>query len=1334
MKNIALIFFYSLLAQISFSQPTVSSITPKSGSAGTSVVITGANFSTIAANNTVFFGPVKATVLSASASALTVVAPAGATIQPLTVTVNGLTGYSPYGFILTFPGGGEMNQGSFANKIDFTTDLHPNDIALADLDGDGKSDVVTANNYSTAGSPASISILRNTSTAGSVTFAAKQDINNGVATYAVAAGDLDGDGKQDLVASSIGDQNISVFRNTSAAGVISFAPKIDFTGANSPYDIAIGDVDGDGKPDIAVVNATGNTVSLYRNTGTTGTISFAPKVDFNTPLFPQHLVLVDFDGDGKYDIAVTNKFSYSFSIFRNTSSPGNISFAPRVDQTCGSGNEPTGITVGDMNNDNKPDLMIVISKNSSGDAGFGQSFKNTSTVGSIGFVNLNGVSVGKNGTAYHVAAGDINGDGKPDLALASTGNYETYIFQNDITPSFWTFGGSVGQLYSLLPYAIVLGDLNGDSKPEIITTDFTWDKVSVFKNNCGLPYIASFSPDSGTAGTSVSISGGNFMGATSVTFGGIPASSFTIINSTTINAIVNNGASGNVIVTTPQGTDTLAGFSYYGPPVITSFTPVNAGTGQTISITGSFTGTLSAVSFGGVPAISFTMTSPTMITAVVGSGATGDVLVTTSYGSVVKPGFKFFVPPVVSAFSPASGFTGTVVNITGSNFTGTTVVRFGSVNAQSFTIISSTKITAVVGEGATGSVYVTTTPGGTDSMNLFQFDPPVITSFMPSSAPAGTIVTIYGNNFSATAANNIVYFGAARAIITAATNGVLTVKVPTGTTNYPITVTTHGATAYSQKSFIMTFAGGSSSFTPVSFNWKGGFETGIAPHRIISADLDGDGKVDCIAPGGLDGSIVALRNTSTINNISFATAVDITENHYSFLEFATADFNSDGKLDMVMTSYGLLRIFLNTSTPGSITFAPYINLPLVNFNPRGILIGDFDGDSKPDVGVFDFEYFNNNNAFCIFRNTGINGNISFARTVINYYSVNVTTNAFAADFNQDNKIDLIISSGDSQISTDIIPNRSTPGNIDFGAPLPVNAANEKIIGVSDLNSDNLPDLILSNSSDDKIFSLVRNTSTAGNFTFTDKVSFNTGLSINTIVPGELSGDNRPDIVVNNYFAKSVAVYKNNSAANGLSLEPNVRFFSQLTSDQPDHATIVDIDGDGKTDIVVAHSSDNKISVFRNEVKVTTKIQLCPPIANTTIPSGLAASNYQWKLNTGNGFVNITDNSNYTGTNTGTLQLTDIPSSFYAYQFICVANKINSDVFSLEFANTWNGSINHDWDNPANWSCGTIPDSNTDVIINSGVVKVNSNTTVRSLTLNPGVSLTMATNITLTILH
>jgi len=141
------------------------------------------------------------------------------------------------------------------------------------------------------------------------------------------------------------------------------------------------------------------------------------------------------------------------------------------------------------------------------------------------------------------------------------------------------------------------------------------------------------------------------------------------------------------------------------------------------------------VSFGGIPAASFTIDNPTTITATVGvTSASGSISVTTAGGTANQTGFTFYSVPTITTFSPASGTTGDVVTITGTGFIGATNVTFGGVSASSFTVNSGTQITAIVGGGDTGSVDVTA-PGGSATISGFTFVSPSATiGFFPATA------------------------------------------------------------------------------------------------------------------------------------------------------------------------------------------------------------------------------------------------------------------------------------------------------------------------------------------------------------------------------------------------------------------------------------------------------------------------------------------------------------------------------------------------------------------------------------------------------------------------
>lgn len=157
-----------------------------------------------------------------------------------------------------------------------------------------------------------------------------------------------------------------------------------------------------------------------------------------------------------------------------------------------------------------------------------------------------------------------------------------------------------------------------------------------------VPVITSFTPTDGNNGTSVIITGKNFTGSTSVNFGDVQATSFSVSSATSISAIVGSGASGDVKVTTPSGTASLAGFFYNKTlPTISSFFPTTATTTNLVTIKGTnFIGT-TAVSFGGSLATSFTIVDSSTITALVGAGASGNIMITNASGSNIIAGFTY---------------------------------------------------------------------------------------------------------------------------------------------------------------------------------------------------------------------------------------------------------------------------------------------------------------------------------------------------------------------------------------------------------------------------------------------------------------------------------------------------------------------------------------------------------------------------------------------------------------------------------------------------------------------------------------------------------------------
>ena len=141
-------------------------------------------------------------------------------------------------------------------------------------------------------------------------------------------------------------------------------------------------------------------------------------------------------------------------------------------------------------------------------------------------------------------------------------------------------------------------------------------------------------------------------------------------------------------------------------------------------------------------------------------------------------------------------------------------------------------------------------------------------------------------------------------------------------------------------------------------------------------------------------------------------------------------------------------------------------------------------------------------------------------------------------------------------------------------------------------------------------------------------------------------------------------------------------------------------------------------------------EMCAGSTNS-ITSNLSGNTYQWQVNAGGGFENIGDTVYYSGTNTRTLQLRNIPSSWYGYQYRAIVDGTNGQIYPLTFVNSWTGSKSTAWENGDNWSCGSPPDANTDVVIYTGAVVLSSNTSCRTVRVNAGAALTVTTGYVLT---
>ena len=274
-------------------------------------------------------------------------------------------------------------------------------------------------------------------------------------------------------------------------------------------------------------------------------------------------------------------------------------------------------------------------------------------------------------------------------------------------------------------------------------------------------------------------------------FGATNASSQTFNSSAQFTATAPSGT-GTVDITV-GGSATLSAdqFTYSNIPSISSVSPnvgPNAG-GTSVLITGSkFTGVVS-VYFGSTSAASYIFNSDTSITAVSPAGTTGtvDITVTNATGTNGTSSldyFTYYPPPTVTGLSLSYGISGTVIVITGTQFTGMSGVKFGSASVTSPTLNSSIQITATAPTNSAGTYDITiTTPGGISAISSAdQFTyvtTPTVTGLSPTNGTTGTSITLTGTAFQGITSVKI---NSVSASFTVNSTTSITVTAPTNST------------------------------------------------------------------------------------------------------------------------------------------------------------------------------------------------------------------------------------------------------------------------------------------------------------------------------------------------------------------------------------------------------------------------------------------------------------------------------------------------------------------------------------------------------------------------
>lgn len=657
-------------------------------------------------------------------------------------------------------------------------------VATGDLNGDGRPDLVIAGDeYLTA-------LLGN----GDGTFT---QVNGGVATcmgpVALSVNDFNRDGKLDLAVAC----SSTFFGGRPAVMILAGNGDGTFTVANggpvsldaNASGIVAGDFNNDGITDLAVSESSEIAILVGIGDGTFMQASGSP-ISVNQELGA--IVAGDFDKDGNLDIAVADYYYGNVPILTGK---GDGTFTVSMTNSTGIG--PYSLAVADFDGDGLPDIAVAYDPDIMLMCQPASSCPYQSTVqilknsGNGGFYEA--TTVAMQGGPQSLAVTDFNSDGIPDIASV---NYGDGVNSGTVAVLKTDSGLTSKTTITGIPHtAGGTGIISARYESDTNYQGSTSTTVPI-----QFPWITGISPASGMPGTFVSITGSAFgqyaAGKAAVTFNGTAAE---IANwtPTAIEAVAPGGVTAGPVVVTNMFQSNGVLFAVPTLPTITGISPAFGSVGSTVTISGYNFGTSSGiVTFNGVPGTITSWGIQAVIATVPTGATTGPVIITA--GGVMSYGYNFSIAPNVVGIAPNSGSPNTQVTITGTGFgstQGTSSVTFVGVPAVSLSWTDTSIIVRAPSGALTGNVAVVVN-GMTATGPIFTFSPS-LSNIYPATGPIGTSVTLSGTNFGPTQSASNVLFGTVAASPTKWSQNSIAVPVPTGATTGPVFVNVNGQSSNS---------------------------------------------------------------------------------------------------------------------------------------------------------------------------------------------------------------------------------------------------------------------------------------------------------------------------------------------------------------------------------------------------------------------------------------------------------------------------------------------------------------------------------------------------------
>lgn len=1090
---------------------------------------------------------------------------------------------------------------TFTSSNTATVGSVPRSVVAGDWTSDGQPDLVVAN-----GAANTIQLLRGVGN-GSFTIsdpAVSVGSNN---PYALTVSDVNNDGLEDLAVANRGSNNVTVLTFNGS----SFTVAGTVTVGTNPLSIAAGDLNNDGSSDLAVANSGSNDVTILLGNGTGGFSAAVGSPVAVGGTAPASVAIGDVNRDGKLDLAVANQGSNNVTILLGNGSGG---FSAAAGSPFAAATGPLSIAVGDLDGDGDLDLAAANKTSVNVTILLGD--------GSGGFSPAAGSPVALATSPNFLSMGDVNDDGRIDLAVAQSDatNSNVAILIGSGTGRFAPAGGSPITT-GTIPDFLVLMDANSDGKMDLASTNFGSNNVSVLLNGTAFASNGTSCADADPCTTGETCRSGRCTAP--VAFAqplGSPVALGTQPHAITTGDFDRNGTLDLAAALSPQSIVIMLGnglgafHAAPGSPFFVNAYPeaIAAGDLNRDGILDLAVGTsddkVESFLGNGFGGFSHTGSIP------VGSGpaliSMGDLDrdgdLDLAVANVGQPSFSTFSILLGNGSGGFSAAPGSPISL--SNISDAAMADVSGDGKLDLLAMRPNNLTVLLGNGSggfsTGATVPVVNPRGFAVADL-NADAVLDLAVMSDRQPdPGRISILLGDGRGG-------FINAVGLEITAVVPAVGVAPVARDV-NRDGAIDLIVLDEHSLTRFLLGDRSGRFVLAPGSLPASGSFKDTVTP-----GDFNADGKLDVVLTGLFEDSMVVQINNAVCERANCATPAFAQPSGSplstpgSVRSIVSGDFNGDGQMDLVVAGQtaNTVSILLGDSTG---RFSPALGSPVtVGSSPQSVAATDLNRDGKLDLAVAN----QLGNSVTILLGNGRGGFSQAAGSPVAAGTGPISVTA--GDWNRNGKLDLAVALTSNTVT---LLTGDGVGGFSAGGSLSVTGAPQSITS-GDWNGDGKADLAVAAQSSDNVAIFLGDG--AGGFTAGNPSPVSVGDSPRFIAAGDVNRDGREDLAVANFLSNDVTILLGNGSG-GFSQAAGSPVAAGL---RPFALSLADLSGDSNLDLAVSDNSGAAVTILIGNGSGGFNPSPGSPVPIGTAPSVIAASD----LN-GDGSLDLAAGNNTTGTN------------------------------------------------------------------------------------------------------